>query len=79
MTTEISLDALTANSVTVKTVKIMEDGGETYRMPPHAKAYINSEAGRAELMAELAEPYMAAVLNLWGDKATVVLPERSEE
>lgn len=78
MTIETSLDVLTPDSVTVKTTKIFEDGGETYRMPPHAKAYINSGAGRAELETEVTEPYLSAVLAVWGDAPTV-FPEETED
>jgi len=67
MTTEITLDLLTADSVTVETINIFENDGTVYRMPPHAKAYPNSEAGRAELQAEVSEPYLSAVLTIWGD------------
>ena len=77
MNTEITLDALCVQSVTVLKTKVFEADGELFRMPPHAKAYINSTAGRQELAEELAEPYLSAVLAVWGDAPTV-FPEESE-
>ena len=37
----------------------------------HAKAYMNSERGRAELAEEVSEPYLSAVLSVWGEEPTV--------
>jgi len=71
MVTETKLNGLNANSVSLLTTKVLEDGGETFRMPPHTKAYINSSEGRAELLAEVTEPYLSAILAVWGDAPTV--------
>lgn len=71
MKTEIILDALCGDSVTVLETKVFENDGEEYRMAPHAKAYENSAAGREVLKTELAEPYLSAVLAVWGDTPTV--------
>ena len=71
MKTEINLELLTEKSVTLMTTKIFEDCGEEFRAPPHAKAYLNSTRGRAELKEELPEPFLSAVLAVWGKKPTI--------
>ena len=70
--TRISLDVLNEYSVTVKTQKYMELEGEELNVGElHARAYPNSERGRAELAEEVSEPYLSAVLAVWGDEPTV--------
>ena len=69
---KISLDALNENSVTVKTQQYVEINGEELNVGElHAKAYMNSERGRAELAEEVSEPYLSAVLSVWGEEPTV--------
>ena len=71
--TRISLDVLNEYSVTVKTQKYMELEGEKLNVGElHARAYANSERGRAELAEEVPEPYLNAVLTVWGDAPKVV-------
>lgn len=70
--TRISLDVLNEYSVTVKTQKYMELEGEELNVGElHARAYHNSERGRAELAEEVPEPYLSAVLAVWGDAPKV--------
>ena len=70
--TRISLDVLNEYSVTVKTQQYMELEGEELNVGElHARAYANSERGRAELAEEVPEPYLSAVLAVWGDEPTV--------
>jgi len=70
---KFSLDMLTETSVSVKTQKYVEDGGVEYAVgEPHRRAYVNSERGRAEIAAELPEPYLSAVMAVWGDSAKVI-------
>ena len=70
---KFSLDMLTETSVSVKTQKYVEDGGVEYAVgEPHRRAYVNSERGRAEIAAELPEPYLSAVMSVWGDSAKVI-------
>lgn len=72
MITKISLDMLTESSVSVRTQKYITDEGVEYAVgEPHRCAYVNSERGRAEIAAELPEPYLSAVLAVWGDAPTV--------
>lgn len=69
---KFSLDMLTETSVSVKTQRYIKDGGIEYPVgEPHRCAYVNSERGRAEIAAELPEPYLSAVLAVWGENPTV--------
>lgn len=69
---KISLDALNENSVTVKIQQYVEINGEELNVGElHAKAYINSERGRAELAEDVPEPYLSAVLAVWGEEPKV--------
>jgi hypothetical protein len=73
MVTKTTLDMLTETGVSVKTQKYVEDGGVEYAVgEPHRCAYVNSERGRAEIAAELPEPYLSAVLAVWSDAPTVI-------
>lgn len=75
MTTTVTLDALTKNSVSVKRQKTITAEGSTYEIgEPHRCAYVNSVSGRKQLAAELPEPYLSAVLAVWGDAPTVEDP-----
>ena len=69
---KISLDVLNENSVTVKTRQYIEVDGEALHVGElHAKAYMNSERGREELAEEVPEPYLSAVLSVWGEEPKV--------
>lgn len=69
---KISLDALNENSVTVKTQQYIEVDSKALHVGElHAKAYMNSERGRAELAEDVPEPYLSAVLAVWGDESKV--------
>lgn len=73
MYTEIKIDSLTNKGVTIKTQRYIVENDERLNVGEvHAKAYVNSERGRAELYEEVADPYLAAVLAVWGDAPTVV-------
>lgn len=72
MITQIALDMLTETGVSVKTQKYVEDGGVEYAVgEPHRRAYVNSERGRQEIASELPEPYLSAVMAVWGGAPTV--------
>lgn len=67
----ITIDELTSNSVSVKREKIIEIEGIKYKLPtPSRKAYANSITGRNELEREVPEPYLTAILNVWGNEPT---------
>jgi hypothetical protein len=73
MMTKTTLDMLTETGVSVRTQKYIEDGGIEYAVgEPHRCAYVNSERGRAEIAEALQEPYLSAVMAVWGESATVV-------
>lgn len=76
----ITIDNLTTDSVSVKTQRVLiEDNGiETALGLPSRKAYENSEIGRTELAAEVAEPYFSAILAVWGNNATVTIDTDEE-
>ena len=70
----ISLDELNINSVSVVTRKYIEEDGIKYFVGDiHRRAYVNSEDGRKEINEELAEPYLSAVMTVWGDTPTVII------
>ena len=73
METRIMLDALSADSVSIKTERYTTVEGKTYTLgEPHRCSYINSAVGRERLRAEVAEPYLAAILAVWGDTPTII-------
>lgn len=68
----ISLDELGQDSVSVATKKYIEEDGVKYFIGDiHRRAYVNSEEGRREINNELREPYLSAVMAVWGDNPTV--------
>ena len=70
----ISLDELNQNSVSVVTRKYIEEDDIKYFVGDiHRRAYVNSEDGRKEINEKLAEPYLSAVMTVWGDTPTVVI------
>ena len=72
MVTKIALDMLTETGVSVKTQKYVEDGGIQYAVgEPHRRAFVNSERGRREIASELPEPYLSAVMAVWGEYPTM--------
>ena len=76
---KITLDNLNENSVSVLTQQFAEINGETVQVGEnHRIAFVNSEYGRIELEAKLAEPYLSSVLAVWGDEPTVVEDEISQ-
>lgn len=80
MKTKIDLDMLNENSVSVKTQRYVLEGGEELLVgQPHRRAYVNSMKGRQEMQAELEEPYLAAVLAVWGDTPTVMEKDQEEQ
>lgn len=69
---KISMDALNENSVTVKTQQYIDIEGEELNVGElHAKAYMNSERDREELAEEVSEPYLSAILAVWGEEPKV--------
>ncbi len=72
MNEKYTVDILTLNSVSIKKESFFTVDGKEYPLgEPHRKAYVNSESGRAELTAEVPEPYLSAVMAVWGEEPTV--------
>ena len=72
MVSKVALDMLTDTSVSIKTQKYVEVDGVEYAVgEPHRCACINSARGREEISAALGEPYLSAVMVVWGETATV--------
>ena len=61
--TRITLDMLTAESVSVLTQRFVD--GEQLGQN-HRRAFVNSEEGIAEIIESLEEPYLSTVLTMWG-------------
>lgn len=73
MFTELSIEGLNTQTAGIVTRKYIDYAGERYEVGVrHRKLYINSEAGREELLNELREPYYSAVMAVWGDSPTVL-------
>jgi hypothetical protein len=72
MTTKITLDMLTDKSVSVMTQRYVEEDGVEYPVgEPHRCSYINSKRGRADVATALEEPYLSAVMAMWGAEPSV--------
>jgi hypothetical protein len=65
---------LNTNSVSVVTQKFVEAEGIKYQIGDHRTGYENSVRGRERLKNEVSEPYLSAILAVWGDSPTVVIP-----
>ena len=72
MVKKITLDMLTADSVSIKKQQYTVVDGKEYPIgEPWRRAYINSVQGRAQVQAEVPEPYLSAIMAVWGDAPTV--------
>lgn len=69
---KIIIDELTNTSVSIRKQRYVIDYGTVYYVgEPHRCAYMNSERGRAEIASALPEPYLSAVMAVWGENPTV--------
>ncbi len=69
---ETSLDDLNTNSVSVKTKQyVIIENVKYYVGEPHRCAYVNSTSDRAQISLDVPEPYLSAVMAVWGDTPTV--------
>lgn len=72
MIEKITIDNLSESGVNIsvqKYIKIdnkMYEIGDMYRV-----SYSNSKLGRVEIRENLTEPYLSAVMAVWGDKPVV--------
>ena len=75
MIEKITLDTLTQDGVSLKKQQYATIDGQEYPVgQPWRRAYINSAVGREQLQAEVLEPYLSAIMAVWGDKPTVTEP-----
>lgn len=75
-----TVDMLTNTSVSILTQKFVKvDGKETQLGKNHRKAYVNTEAGRQDLMSEQEEATVQAVFAIWGDAPTVSISNEEQE
>lgn len=73
MIEKITIDMLTADSVSIKKQNYVVVNGTEYAIEePWRRAYVNSTSGRTQLQAEVSEPYLSSILGVWGDTPTVV-------
>lgn len=73
---EIRLELLNRDSVSVVFTKYIEYSGKKLQVGEAVRtAYTNSTQGREELKEQIKEPYLSAVLAVWGDTATIVYPK----
>ena len=54
------------------------DGMESQVGTNHRKAYVNSDAGRSDLLANEPNDVVTAVMAVWGDSPVVVEPDPIE-
>lgn len=72
MIEKTTLDMLTQDSVSLKKQQyIVQDGKEYTIGDPWRRAYVNSTQGRAQVQAEVPEPYRTAIFAVWGDMPTM--------
>jgi len=66
------IEMLTQDSVSIKKQKYIVADGQEYAVgEPWRRAYINSEKGREQVQTEVPEPYLSAIMTVWGDTPTV--------
>ena len=72
MIEKITIDMLTQDSVSLKKQQCAVIDEKEYEIgQPWRKAYLNSEQGRQQVQEEVQEPYLSAILAVWGDAPTV--------
>lgn len=75
MIEKTTLDMFTSDSVSLKKQQYTVVDGKEYPIgEPWRRAYINSVKGRAQVQAEVPEPYLSAIMAVWGDNPTVTEP-----
>lgn len=76
---KITLDMLTADSVSVLRQQFLNYNGEEMQVGGNIRnAYMNSKSGREQLRKVLSDEYFNAVMAVWGADPTVDEPIESE-
>lgn len=79
MNEEVILDKLTTTEVNVIRKKYIDIGGKKYYIDDILRrAYVNSISGREEIEEELEEPYLSAVMTVWGNEPIVPEPKKNK-
>lgn len=64
----ITIDNLTADSVSVKTQRVLLENSVEYAVGnPVRTSYINNTQSREELINNVPEPYCSAIIDVWGE------------
>lgn len=72
---EKTIDMLTKDSVSIKTLKFIEEEGQKYQVGGiMRRAYSNSITGREDITKNEPEDVFTSVLQYWGDEPTVEEP-----
>lgn len=72
MITKISVDGLTLDKVSIWEQKYIKLGENEYPASlPIRTAFENSIKGREELLDKVKEPYLSAILSVWGTEPTI--------
>ncbi len=72
MIEKYTLDMLTQDSVSVKKQTYIDYMGQQYPIgEPWRRAYVNSIEGRQQIVAELPQAQVNAIMSVWGDTPTV--------
>lgn len=67
MDTQITVDALTPFGVSIRTQTYTLVDGVKYAVGlPSRTAYANTAAGRMQIESDLPQPFVSAVLTVWG-------------
>ncbi len=73
MTEKYTLDMLTQDSVSVKKQTHIDYMGQQYQIgEPWRRAYTNSEKGRQQIVDELPQAQVNAIMAVWGDTPTII-------
>lgn len=79
ISTKTTLDSLCENSVSVLKQDYITVGNADVQIGDnHRRAFVNSESGRAAIAEYIGEPYISAVLGVWGETPTVTEPIEGE-
>ncbi|WP_394884045.1 hypothetical protein [Clostridium butyricum] len=72
METKIIIDMLTQDGVSIRKQQYVTVNGEEYSIgEPWRKAYLNSVEDRKDLQSEINEPFLSAIMVMWGSAPTV--------
>lgn len=73
-----TINNLTQDSVSVKRQTFIEYQGQEFLIgEPWRRAYVNSEGGRQQIIEELPQAQVNAILAVWGDEPTVEEEEQT--